>query len=113
MNNIGFSLLASGNSSAAISEFRKALTVEPGNVTVQTNLRLALAASGDYEAALRAAPREQMSNLLNDVGYIAMRRGDYAAAEHYLTDAMDASGTYNSVTARNLDRLKDAQGVTQ
>jgi Flp pilus assembly protein TadD len=113
INNIGYSLLGSGNYPEAISEFRKALAIEPDNVTVQTNLRLALAASGDYEAALRSAPSEQMPNLLNDVGYIAMRRGDYAAAERYLANAKDASGSYDAVAARNLDWLKDKQGAAQ
>jgi Flp pilus assembly protein TadD len=113
INNIGYSLLGSGNYAEAIGEFRKALALEPSNLTVQTNLRLALAASGDYEAALRSAPHEQMPNLLNDVGYIALRRGDYAAAQRYLTGAMDASGTYSTVAARNLDLLKDKQGTGQ
>jgi Flp pilus assembly protein TadD len=113
INNIGYSMLDSGNYPEAISEFRRALAIEPNNVTVQTNLRLALAASGDYEAALRSAPSEQMPNLLNNVGYIAMRRGDYAAAERYLANAKDASGSYNAVAARNLDWLKDKQGVAQ
>lgn len=111
MNNIGYSLLGSGNYTEAIAEFRKALAIEPNNLTVQTNLRLALAASGDYEAALRSAPREQMPTLLNDVGYIALRRGDYAAAERYLTAATDASSTYSPVAAKNLDWLKDQQGA--
>ena len=113
INNVGYSLMGSGNNTAAINEFRKALALEPNNLTVQTNLRLALAASGDYEAALRSAPSEQMPNLLNDVGYIALRRGDYAAAERYLTGAMDASGSYSAVAARNLDLLKGKQGTAQ
>jgi Flp pilus assembly protein TadD len=111
INNIGFSLLGSGDYAQAIVEFRKALVLEPNNLTVQTNLRLALAATGDYEAALRSVPREQMPSLLNNVGYIALRRGDYAAAERYLTGAMDASGSYSTVAARNLDWLRDKQGV--
>ena len=112
LNNIGFSLLSSGNHTEAAAEFRKALDLEPNNLTVQTNLRLALAASGDYEAALRSAPREQLPNLLNNVGYIALRRGDYAAAERYLTAAMDASGTYSTAASRNLDWLRDKQGAS-
>jgi Flp pilus assembly protein TadD len=113
INNIGYSLLGSGNYAEAIGEFHKALALEPNNLTVQTNLRLALAASGDYEAALRSAPREQMPNLLNDIGYIALRRGDYAAAERYLTAAQDASGTYSTAAARNLDWLKGRRGAAQ
>jgi Flp pilus assembly protein TadD len=107
LNNMGFSLLSSGKYPQAIGEFRKALAFEPNNLTVQTNLRLALAASGDYAAALRSAPSEQMPDLLNDVGYIALRRGDYAAAERYLADAVDAGGSQSAVAARNLAWLKD------
>ena len=113
INNIGYSFLGSGNYPGAIGEFRKALAIEPNNLTVQTNLRLALAASGDYEAALRSAPSDQMATLLNNVGYIALRRGDYAAAQRYLSDAKDAGGSYSSVVAGNLDWLKDKQGTAR
>jgi Flp pilus assembly protein TadD len=113
INNVGFSLLSSGDHAQAIGEFRKALALEPNNVTVQTNLRLALAASGDYEAALRSAPREQLPSLLNDVGYVALQRGDYAAAERYLTRAMDAGGSYSTVAAKNLDWLKARKEAAQ
>jgi Flp pilus assembly protein TadD len=106
INNMAFSLLAGGDYARAIGEFRRALAVEPNNMTMQTNLRLAQAASGDYEGALRAAPREQMPDLLNDVGYIALRRGDYAAAEHYLSSAADADGSYSDAAAKNLDWLR-------
>jgi Flp pilus assembly protein TadD len=113
INNVGYSLMSSGNNAEAIKEFRKALALEPNNLTVQTNLRLALAATGDYEAALRSAPSDQMPSLLNNVGYIALQRGDYAAAERYLTGAMDASGAYSAVAAKNLDLLKGRQGTPQ
>ena len=107
LNNMGMSLVSSGKYSEAMVQFRNALAFEPNNVTVQTNLRLAMAATGDYEGALRAAPNEQMAELLNNVGYVALRRGDYPAAERYLARAVDAGGSQGAVAARNLALVRD------
>jgi Flp pilus assembly protein TadD len=109
INNIGYSLLQDGNIPQSVVEFRKALALDPNNITTQTNLSLALAASGNYAEALRSTPPEQLPDLLNNVGYMAMRRGDYAAAERYLASAMETSSTVNTEAAKNLDRLKERQ----
>jgi Flp pilus assembly protein TadD len=106
LNNIAYSRLIGGKSAAAVEGFRKALALDPKNETIQNNLRLALAANGNYADALRSVGRERMPSVLNDVGYVAMRRGDYAAAAGYLTRAMEDSSSYNAVAAKNLDQLK-------
>lgn len=108
-NNIGYSELIKGDPQRAADTLRAALALDPKSETIQNNLRLAIAANGNYDEALRAATREQLPVALNNVGYVAMQHGDLAAAEGYFARAMEASGSYATVTAKNLDRLKSEQ----
>jgi protein O-GlcNAc transferase len=110
-NNIGYSELARGDAQHAVETLRAALALDPKSETIQNNLRLAIAATGNYDEALRATTREQMPVALNNVGYVAMQHGDLAAAESYFSKAMDVSGSYAAVTAKNLDRLKSQQAT--
>jgi Flp pilus assembly protein TadD len=111
-NNIGYSELIRGDNQHAIETLRAALALEPKSATIQNNLRLAIAATGNYDEALRATPRDQMPVVLNNVGYVAMRHGDLAVAEGYFARAMDVSGSYAKVAAKNLDQLKSQQAAT-
>jgi Flp pilus assembly protein TadD len=104
-NNRGYSRLASGKANESLADFRRALVLEPDSETIQNNLRLALAALGDYAEATRNLPREHATAVLNNVGYVAMRRGDLPAAEALLARALSDNPNYDSVAATNLDRL--------
>lgn len=106
LNNIGYSKLLAGDAEGAFDQFRKALAREPHSATIQNNLRLALAAAGNYAEATRATSPADKPMVLNNVGFMAMQRGDYAAARSYLSDAMVQSGSYNEVAARNLQQIK-------
>jgi Flp pilus assembly protein TadD len=108
-NNMGYSRLLAGKPDEAIVSFRKALGLEPNSETVLNNLRLAIAAKGNYGEALRTVPREQMAAALNNVGYIAMQRGDFHSAEGYLARSMENSSSFNTIAARNLEHLKSLQ----
>jgi Flp pilus assembly protein TadD len=112
-NNMGYSRLLAGKPDDAIVQFKKALGLEPNSETVRNNLRLAIAAKGNYGEALRAVPREQMTAALNNVGYIAMRRGDFHSAEGYLARSMESSSSFNTVAARNLEELKSLQATAE
>jgi Flp pilus assembly protein TadD len=111
-NNLGYSELVKGDPQHAIELFRAALALEPKSETIQNNLRLAIAATGNYDEALRSTAHDQLPVVLNNVGYVAMQRGDRAAAESYFAKAMEASGSYATVTAKNLDLLKSEQAAT-
>jgi Flp pilus assembly protein TadD len=113
INNIGYSKLTAGDPSGAIDSFHKALGLDPHSETIQNNLRLAIAANGDYSEAVRATPHEQLPVVLNNVGYVAMQRGDYSTAEGYFAQAMTASSSYASVTAKNIEQLKADHPVQQ
>ena len=43
----------------------------------------------------------------NDVGYIAMRQGDYAVAERYFEKAIRVSPRYFEEARRNLDKVQE------
>ncbi len=105
-NNIGYSSLLAGKPGEAIDNFKKALGLEPGSETIQNNIRLAIATKGNYAEATRAVPRERMPAILNNVGYIAMQKGDIALAEGYLARAMESSPSFYGVAAKNLEQLK-------
>lgn len=106
INNAGYSKLISGDAPHAIELLRTALALDPKSETIQNNLRLAIAANGNYDDAIRATSHEQLPVVLNNVGYVAMQRGDFTAAEGYFARAMEASSSYASVAAKNLEQLK-------
>jgi len=113
LNNIGYSRLMADDPAKAIEAFRKALELDPKSETIRNNLRLAVAENGDYPEAIRAAGRDQLPIVLNNVGYVAMRRRDWDTAEAYFAQAMEASSSYASVTAKNLEQLKAERALPQ
>jgi Flp pilus assembly protein TadD len=112
-NNLGYSRLRAGKPDEALAEFRKAYGLDPTSETVRNNIRIALAAKGSYAAALHGVPPNQMATVLNNVGYVAMEKGDLAAAEGYLARAMENSPSFNTIAAQNIDRLKAEKGDDQ
>ncbi len=111
INNIGYSRLLSGDTARAVESFHSALALDPRSETIRNNLRLAIAADGKYTDAIVATTRDQLPIVLNNVGYVAMQKGDVSTASAYFARAMEASSSYASVTAKNLELLK-AQGTS-
>jgi Tfp pilus assembly protein PilF len=112
LNNRGYSRLEANKSDEAIADFRKALDLDPSSETVQNNLRLAYASKGNYAEATRGVSKEQQSTIFNNVGVIAMQRGDLAAAEGFFVRAMESSPSYNAVAAKNIERLNSLKTET-
>jgi Flp pilus assembly protein TadD len=110
-NNLGYSRLLSGNTDAALSELRKAAGLDPASAAIRNNLRLALAAKGNYRAATQGMAKEDQAMVLNNVGFVAMQRGDLASAETYLARAMESSSSFNSVASRNIQALHEMEGA--
>jgi len=113
INNAGYSKLISGDAPHAIDLLHRALALDPKSETIQNNLRLAIAAGGNYDDALKATTHEQLPVVLNNVGYVAMQHGDFTAAEGYFARAMEASSSYATVAAKNLEQLKTEHPVAQ
>jgi Flp pilus assembly protein TadD len=112
-NNLGYSRLMAGRPDEALGSLRKAIALDPSSETVRNNVRLALAAKGNYAEATRGAPPESRAAVFNNVGYVAMQRGDLAAAEGYLARAMESSSSYNTVASRNIEQLNSMKGGEQ
>ena len=105
-NNRGFSNLLQRRFGEAIADLSRAVEIDPSLPGAARNLRLALASNGEYARALVGATGKNLGEALNNVGYIALLRGDYAAAESYLSRAMDADASFNRLAWLNLSYLK-------
>jgi Flp pilus assembly protein TadD len=106
LNNLGYSRLLAGRADEALNYLKRALTLDPSSETIQNNVRLALAAGGNYPEATRSVSRALTPVVLNNVGYIALQRGDLVDAEGYLAAAMESSTSFNSIAAKNLEQLR-------
>lgn len=102
LNNRGYSYLLQRRLAEAVADFVAALQRQPDLAEARTNLRIALAMKGDYPAALASGDPTDQASLLNNAGFAAGIRGDYAQAEKLLTQAMEARGQFYDRAAENL-----------
>jgi Flp pilus assembly protein TadD len=109
-NNLGISYTRQQRYAEAEGQFRRALAINPDLDAAQTNLRLAVAWQGRYAEALTGVSDDEAADALNNVGYIAMRNGDYHTAERLLLRAIEISPTYHTEAEANLSRLRVLQG---
>jgi len=105
-NNYGFSLFMQDRLDEAIDALQIAFRLDPASEQIKTNLRLAYARKGQYLRALSGTNENEKARNLNNVGYIALLRGDYDQAEVFFLRAMEADVRYNETAARNLDYLR-------
>lgn len=105
-NNRGVSLLLQKRFAEALKEFEAALRLSPRLAKTRENRRLALAYLGRYLDATSTVPRDGRPAVLNNVGFAAMQKGDYALAERYLQEALEASASYYEKAANNLEMLQ-------
>ena len=112
-NNRGFSMLMQRRLEEAVADFNRVLRMDPDFEVARENLRLALAWQGKYIHAMAGAPEADMARILNNVGFIALMRGDYGNAEAYLLRAMEADPAYNATAARNLTYLKQVRELAE
>ena len=107
LNNRGFSYFMQDRLDEAIADIERALHLDPELTPAQYNLRLAHAWSGRYVRALSGATDAELPRVLNNIGYVAMLRGDYDNAEAYLMRAMEVDPTFNETAWQNLARLRN------
>jgi Tfp pilus assembly protein PilF len=106
LNNMGMSLMLQHRYAEAAQYFQRVLEADPTMQMTRTNLRIALAWQGQYEEALVGAKAGDRADALNNVGYVAMLRGDQEAAQKYFSQALEISPVYHERAARNLETLK-------
>ena len=79
----------------------------PGRVMVaHAGTVIAQAWQGRYEDAMRGTTAETLPQRLNDVGYVAMLRGDLDIAQTLFLKAIAASPTYHKVAHQNLEQVE-------
>jgi len=105
-SNLGNALLTQRKFVSAEAHLRRAVEIDPHLAVAQGNLRLAQAWQGKYAEALAGVKDKELTLALNNVGVVAMRRGDYEAAEQFLVRAMESSPTYEVNAAENLEKLR-------
>ncbi|NNE82530.1 MAG: tetratricopeptide repeat protein [Alphaproteobacteria bacterium] len=109
-NNMGYSYLLQGRVDEAVTAFATSLRHEPDLAIAQTNLRLALAARGQYTDAIAGTNRALLPQVLNNIGYVAMSRGDFESADIFFNRAIDESPVYYDKAQENLERLHTLVG---
>ncbi len=110
LNNRGFSRLSQKRADLAIPDFVAALQKKPDLAPARNNLRLAMSMQGEYDRAIKGAVASDQAAILNNAGYAAMLRGDYAKATELLTQAMKAKDGYYAQAAANLELTKSLAG---
>jgi Flp pilus assembly protein TadD len=108
LNNRGYSRLLQNRVDEAMADFVAALQKKPDLAAARTNLRLAIAMNGEYARSIEGATPDSRAAILNNAGFAAMLRGDYAQAADLLGQAMKAKGEYYGRAAANLET---AQGM--
>lgn len=111
LNNMGASLLMQKEYPRAAGSFSKALKIQPDFDQAESNLRLALAWQGKYAEALAGASRRKLPSVLNNIGYVAILRGDYERAEALLSQAMEASPSFNEKAWENIRYLESVRSI--
>jgi Flp pilus assembly protein TadD len=112
LNNLGFSLLMQNRVDEALGPLQEAMRLAPDSSQVKTNVRLAYARKGEYRRAVSGSGDDvELAKALNNVGYIALLKGDYSQAEAYFLRAMEADPTFNEVAWRNLNYLKSLRDL--
>ena len=101
-NNRGYSRFLQRKIEGATEDFSTALSLNPDLKVAQLNLRLAMAWSGQYERALIGGDKRDLPRILNNVGYVALVKGNLDAAEGLLVRAVEADSSYNVTARKNL-----------
>ncbi len=106
-NNYGWSRMMAHDYVQAERLLGDALSRKPSAPRINANLAVAIAWQGDYERALRIARRTAAEGVAyNDVGYIALLRGDATIAAGYFQQAIDKSPSWFERAAVNLERAR-------
>ncbi len=110
-SNRGYSRILSGNVDDALLDLVKAVELDPELEIARINLRIALAWKGRYREALLGVEEREKGTAFNNVGFIALMRGDRDTAEIYFREAMKLDATFNETAWRNLGYLKNLNSM--
>ncbi len=107
LNNVGFALYSAYRFPEALAYYSKALQINPNFKKAIYNYALLQARLGKYDVAYDAFVRVSSEiEANNNLGYIAMDRGDYKKANNYLQEAIRLSPEFYKKANENLKRLE-------
>jgi Flp pilus assembly protein TadD len=107
VNNIGYSRFLANDLEQAARDFYAATELDPNYQPAWSNLGMVYARRGWYaDALVILAKVSDDSRAHNDVGAIALERGDLVEAERLLSEAVRLSPTYYATASRNLQFVR-------
>jgi Tfp pilus assembly protein PilF len=106
LNNWGVSQMSRGDLAAAEATFQRALSYDGRLFNAKNNLGIARALRGEYSLPLVPLTDEEKAVLLNNMGIVAMRRGDEKVARGLFAAAVDAHPQYYAGAASKLAALE-------
>ena len=106
MNNWGVSQMARGDLSAAAASFNRAVSIDARLFSAKNNLAIARGLQGYYQLPLVPLTDEERAVLLNNLGIIALRRGDEKIARGLFAAAVDAHPRHYTNAAIKLSALE-------
>ena len=107
LNNLGFALYSEQKYPEALAYYNLVLQIDPGFKKALYNYALLQGRLGNYDLAYGAFVKVSTdAEANNNLGYIAMMKGDYAKANHYLQEAITLSPHYYKKANDNLKQLE-------
>ena len=104
-NDLGMAFLNLEQADSAVSHLQRALQIRPDHRVAQANLRIVKATKGDFRGAMAGVEPADRPDVLNNVGYVAMMKGNYDLADRYFRRAIELSPTHHEIAAANLQRI--------
>lgn len=112
VNNMGMSLLLQGRLLEAQSKFKQALELKPESRVYDNNLRMVYILDGDINTALKDLEEGRAADILNDAGYVAMKRDRTRLANRLFEKALEISPIFHAKAQENLEAIRKLESAT-
>jgi len=110
LNNLAYSNFLAEQFDQAREFLQRALLIDPKYESAIANLGLLYARQGHYRDAVATLERiMEAPQAHNDVGYLALRQGDFDMAEWLLMEAIRLAPRYYQTANENLERVRWAR----
>lgn len=106
INNWGVSLMARGDLKAAEKLFLRAISYDATLFNAKNNLAIVRGLQGDYTVPVVPLTDDERAIILNNLGIIAMRRGDEKIAKGLFAAAVDTAPRHYAAAAERLALLE-------
>jgi len=113
INNMGMSLLLQDRRSEARTKFEQALAIKPDSPVYDNNLRMVHILDGDIRTALKDLKEGRAANVLNDAGYVALKRNRPALAQRLFEKALEISPVFHAKAQANLEAIRKSESAAR